>query len=45
VIIVSIKRPSGEIIYNPLPTEKLGQGDIIVVLGKKEDLKRMSEIL
>ncbi|MFZ0241144.1 MAG: potassium channel protein [Desulfobacterales bacterium] len=45
VIIVAIKKTSGEMIYNPLPSEKLDGGDVIVVIGKKEDLKRMSEIM
>jgi len=45
VIIVAIKKTSGEMIYNPLPSEKLDAGDVIVVIGKKEDLKRMSEIM
>lgn len=45
VIIVAIKKTSGEMIYNPLPSEKLDAGDVIVVIGKKEDLKRMSEIV
>jgi len=45
VIIVAIKRHTGDMIFNPLPTEKLESGDVIVVLGKKEDMKRMNEIL
>ena len=45
VIIVAIKRPSGEMIYNPLPTETLGSGDVIVVIGKHEDLVRMKQVL
>ena len=45
VIIVAIKKPTGEMIFNPLPTEKLEGGDIIVVIGKKEDLKRMDTVL
>jgi voltage-gated potassium channel len=45
VIIVAIKKTSGEMIYNPLPSEKLDAGDVIVVIGKKEALKRMSEIM
>ena len=45
VIIVAIKKTSGEMIYNPLPTECLAAGDVIVVIGKKEDLKRMSDVL
>ncbi len=45
VIIVAIKKLSGEMIFNPMPLEKLGGGDVIVVIGKKEDLKRMTEVL
>jgi voltage-gated potassium channel len=45
VIIVAIKKPSNEMIFNPLPTEKLEAGDVIVVIGKKEDLKRMNEVV
>ena len=45
VIIVAIKKPSEEMIFNPMPTEKLEAGDVIVVIGKKEDLKRMNKVL
>jgi len=45
VIIVAIKKMSGEMIFNPMPSETLEAGDVIVVIGKKEDLKRMSEVL
>ena len=45
VIIVAIKKSSGQMIFNPVPSEVLDGGDVIVVLGKQEDLKRMSEIL
>jgi voltage-gated potassium channel len=45
VIIVAIKKLTGEMIFNPVPTETLESGDVIVVLGKKEDLKRMRDIL
>ncbi len=45
VIIVAIKKLSGEMIFNPVPTEKLEAGDVIVVLGKREDLVRMREVL
>lgn len=45
VIIVAIKKPTGDMIFNPLPTEKLEGGDVIVVIGKKEDLKRMDTVL
>jgi voltage-gated potassium channel len=45
VIIVAIKKISGEMIFNPMPSETLEAGDVIVVIGKKDDLKRMSEVL
>ncbi len=46
VIIVAIKRKQTEdMIFNPMPTQILEKNDVIVALGKKEDLKRMNEIL
>jgi voltage-gated potassium channel len=45
VIIVAIKKASDQMIFNPLPTETLEIGDVIVVIGKTEDLKRMRAIL
>jgi voltage-gated potassium channel len=45
VIIVAIKKMSGEMIFNPMPSETLEAGDVIVVIGKKEDLKRMSMVM
>jgi len=45
VIIVAIKKPSDEMIFNPTPSEKLDAGDVIVVLGKREDLHRMRDIM
>ena len=45
VIIVAIKKMSGEMIFNPVPSEVLEAGDVIVVIGKKENLRRMSEVL
>ncbi|MCG6892654.1 MAG: potassium channel protein [Desulfobacteraceae bacterium] len=45
VIIVAIKKPSSEMIFNPGPMEKLEAGDVIVVIGKKEDLQRMDAVL
>jgi len=45
VIIVAIKKLSGEMTFNPMPSERLGDGDVIVVIGKKDDLKRMAQVL
>jgi len=45
VIIVAIKRPSGEMVFNPMPNETLQSEDVIVVIGKREDLNRMNQIM
>jgi voltage-gated potassium channel len=45
VIIVAIKKMAGNMIFNPTPSETLEIGDVIVVIGKKEDLKRMSAVM
>lgn len=45
VIVVAIKKKSGEMIFNPMPTEKLENGDVLVVIGKKDEMMRMRSIL
>ena len=45
IIIVAIKKASGQMIFNPAPSETLEGGDVIVIIGKTEDLKRMRAIL
>ncbi|MDJ0914190.1 MAG: TrkA C-terminal domain-containing protein [Desulfobacterales bacterium] len=45
VIIVAIKKQSREMIFNPMPTEKLDANDVIVVLGKKEETQQMKAVL
>ena len=45
VIIVAIKKISGEMIFNPMPSETLESRDVIVVIGKREDLQRMNAVM
>ena len=45
VIIVAIKKISGNMISNPMPSETLEAGDVIVVIGKREDLQRMNAVM
>ena len=45
VIIVAIKKLAGNMIFNPMPSETLESGDVIVVIGKKEDLQRMNAVM
>ena len=45
VIIVAIKKTAGNMIFNPMPTETLESGDVIVVIGKREDLQRMNAVM
>jgi voltage-gated potassium channel len=43
VIVVLIKKHDGTMIFNPQSTEILEENDLLVVLGKKDDMKRMSD--
>lgn len=45
IIIVSIRKKSGEMIFNPQSIEILDEGDVIVVIGSKEELERMRNVL
>jgi voltage-gated potassium channel len=45
VIIVAIKKVTNEMIYNPMPSEILDAGDVIVVIGKKDGLRRMEDVM
>lgn len=45
VIIVAIKPPRAEMIFNPLPTQQISAGDVLVVIGKDEDLVRLRQVL
>lgn len=45
VIIVAIKRISGEMVFNPGPGEIFNAGDVIVAIGKKTELQRMSKAI
>jgi voltage-gated potassium channel len=45
VIIVLIKKHSGEMIFNPQPVEIIEAEDILVVLGKTDDMKRMGSAI
>jgi voltage-gated potassium channel len=45
VIIVAIKKVTNEMIYNPMPSEIFDAGDVVVVIGKKDGLRRMEDIM
>ena len=45
VIIVAIKKASNEMVFNPGPTAKLEAGDVIVVIGKQEEMSKMWSVL
>jgi len=45
VIIVAIKRITGEMVFNPGPGEVFNAGDVLVVIGKRGELQRMSKAI
>lgn len=45
VIIVAIRKKGGEMIFNPVSQSKIEGGDVLVMLGKKDDMERMNREL
>jgi voltage-gated potassium channel len=45
VIIVAVKKQSGKMLFNPAAEECLEAGDILVVLGKRDDLTKLEKNL
>ncbi|MDD4951226.1 MAG: NAD-binding protein [Desulfovibrionaceae bacterium] len=45
LIIIAIKRPSGDMVFNPGPREVIGAGDTLLTVGSKTDLQMIKEIL
>ncbi|MEW6665093.1 MAG: potassium channel protein [Thermodesulfobacteriota bacterium] len=45
VIIVAIRKGSGEMKFNPSSQTRIEEGDILISLGKSADLARLAEIL
>lgn len=41
IIIVAIKKHAKEMIFNPMPYEVIEKGDVLVILGKREDLAKL----
>jgi K+ transport systems, NAD-binding component len=45
IIVVGIKRQSGELVFNPGPKEMILAGDTLIAVGRPADLSRVSENL
>jgi voltage-gated potassium channel len=44
IIIVAIKRPDGQMLFNPAPEVALGEGDTLVSLGHRDRLDRLEAL-
>jgi voltage-gated potassium channel len=44
VIIVTIKKPSGQMVFNPPPETALEEGDILIAIGDREHLDRLEAL-
>ena len=45
IIIIAIKKPAGEMVFNPGPEELLARGDVLIALGNRDQLDKMSTSL
>ncbi|MCG6924707.1 MAG: potassium channel protein [Acidobacteria bacterium] len=41
IIIVAIKRPDGHMLFNPTPEAVLGEGDVLIALGHRQQLDQL----
>ncbi|MGA8595722.1 MAG: potassium channel protein [Bryobacteraceae bacterium] len=44
-IVLAIRRPDGQMIFNPPPETRIGAGDFLIVLGEQPDLERLEKVL
>lgn len=44
VIIVMIRKHHGQLIFNPQPSEVLEKGDVLVMLGRREDMEKIRNL-
>ncbi|HKK00436.1 MAG TPA: potassium channel protein [Desulfotignum sp.] len=44
VLIVSIKKLSGEMVFNPGPETPISEGDLLIALGKPENLQKLQKV-
>jgi voltage-gated potassium channel len=45
LIVVAIKRADGEMLFNPIPMTPIQAGDTLILLGMRQDLEALEEIL
>jgi voltage-gated potassium channel len=45
LIIVAVRKPEGEMLFNPSSQTKLQGGDMVVAIGEKQNLERFEKML
>lgn len=45
IIVIAIKRPTGDMVFNPGPEVALSQGDVLITLGERDQLDRLRTAL
>ena len=45
VIVVAIRKPNGEMVFNPPATMEVSEGDFLIVLGERPNLQSLEKIL
>ncbi len=45
LIIMAVKKPGGEMLFNPSSQTKLQAGDMVVTIGERQNLERLEKIL
>jgi voltage-gated potassium channel len=45
LIIIGVKRPSGDMVFNPGPEHIIEPADVLIVLGSKQQVSRLRDVL
>jgi voltage-gated potassium channel len=45
VIVLAIRKPGGQTIFNPPPEFEISAGDFLIVMGERVNLERLEQIL
>jgi voltage-gated potassium channel len=44
IIVVAIRKPDGRMVFNPAPSVIIEAGDVLIVLGHRQQLDRMEAL-
>jgi voltage-gated potassium channel len=44
IIVLALRKPDGQMLFNPPPETTIGAGDYLIVLGEQQNLERLERL-